>query len=82
MSTVPRKQSVILGGQKYPLVYLTIPTYKELLEKVEKYAQKVVMRTQGHDEKDPYRSITIEIKGFVFNGCVFTEETNVLPTQT
>jgi len=74
VSDIPRKQSVILGGQKYPLVYLTPPTYKELIEKVEKYAQKVVMKSHGHDPNDPYRNIVIEIKGFVFNGAVFTEE--------
>lgn len=73
MST-PRKQSVALNGVKYPLVYLTPPTYKELFEKTEKVSQKVNMRTQGYDEKDPYRNIVVEIKGFVFNGCVFTEE--------
>jgi hypothetical protein len=75
MSDTPRKQSVILNGHKYPLVYLSPAAYKELFEKSEKLKpQKLVMRTQGQDEKDPMKNVIIEIKGFVFNGCVFSED--------
>lgn len=68
------KQSVALEGVRYPLVFLTPPTYKELLEKVGTAAKKVNLRTKGYDEQNPLKNIVIEIKGFAFNGCVFTEE--------
>ena len=68
------RQSVALEGVRYPLVFLTPPTYKELFEKAGTAAKKVNMRTKGFDEQNPMKNVVIEIKGFVFNGCVFTEE--------
>jgi hypothetical protein len=75
MST-PRKQSVILNGIKYPLVYLTSASYKELYDKVFKYTQAITMKSQGHDPDDPYKVIHLEIKGFVFNNFRIRSETS------
>ncbi len=70
MSTT-RKQSVVLEGKKYPLIYLTPNTYKELFESAGQYASKLNLRTQGHDPNDPHRHIVVEMKAFLFNGFAF-----------
>ena len=69
-----RKESVILNGVKYPLVYLTPASYKELYAKVIKHATNVTMKSKGFDEANPYKNVVIELKGFVFNHFIFTEE--------
>jgi len=72
MSDVPRKQSVVLGGIKYPLVYLTKATYHELLQAVGDKAMRINLKTQGHDPSTPYKNIVIEMKAFLLDKLVFT----------